>query len=77
MRAPFFAISCSKVMDPLTALGLTANIAQFIDFGSRLIHQTKEVALTSTTISIEHQLNITSNLTIINSSLEQYQMRSS
>jgi hypothetical protein len=28
------------MMDPLTALGLAANIAQFIDFGSKLIHQT-------------------------------------
>jgi hypothetical protein len=59
------------MMDPLTALGLAANIAQFIDFGSKLIHQTKEVALTGTTISVEHLLNITSDLTAINSSLKQ------
>lgn len=57
-------------MDPLTALSLAACIAQFIDFGSRLVCKTKEVAEAGSTVSVQHLSTIISDLVGINSSLK-------
>jgi hypothetical protein len=58
-------------MDPLTALGIAANIAQFIDFGATLVKQAKEVAGTGSSISVSHLSTITSDLVETHSSLKQ------
>lgn len=57
--------------DPLSALSLAACIAQFIDFGSKLFRQTKEISEAGSAVSIEHIATITRDLTSINLSLQQ------
>lgn len=57
-------------MEPLTALSLAASIAQFLEFGSKLIGQTNEVAKAGSTVSIFHFSNVTSDLISINATLE-------
>jgi hypothetical protein len=57
-------------MDPLTALGLAANIAQFIDFGTSLVSHTKEIGKIGSSVNIAHLKSLTSDLVAINSSLE-------
>lgn len=64
-------------MDPLTALGLAANIAQFVDFGTKLFFQAKEIHDKGSSISIAHIRNVTTDLVSINASLrEQLQANS-
>jgi hypothetical protein len=50
------------MMDPVTALGLAVNIAQFIDFGAKLIHQTKEIGRKGSTLDVEHLSTFTFDL---------------
>lgn len=57
-------------MEPLTALGLAASIAQFIDFGSNLVGKTREIAKAGSSVSVDHLLTLTSNLVDINKSLK-------
>ena len=57
-------------MDPLTALGLAASIAQFIDFGSNLVGKTRELAKAGSSVSVDHLSTLTSNLVDINKSLK-------
>lgn len=57
-------------MEPLTALGLAASIAQFIDFGSNLVGKTREIAKAGSSVSVGHLLTLTSNLVDINESLK-------
>lgn len=59
-------------MDPLTALGLAANIAQFIDFGSKLISTTKEIAVAGQSVSVGHLTNVTNDLIDFNSTLKRH-----
>ncbi|RDW57467.1 hypothetical protein BP6252_13805 [Coleophoma cylindrospora] len=56
-------------MDPLTALGLAANIAQVIDLGAKLISTTKEIADAGKSLSVGHLSNITSDLIDLNATL--------
>ena len=56
-------------MEPLAALSLAAGIAQFLDFGSKLIKKTRELAEAETTPSLDHLFNVTSDLVRIDSSL--------
>lgn len=58
-------------MDPLSALSLAACIAQFIDFGSKLFRQTKEISEAGSVVTVEHLATITRDLASINSSLQQ------
>jgi hypothetical protein len=58
-------------MEPLVALSLATSVAQFIDFGSKLIRGTKEITEAGSTVSVVHLSNITSDLIGINSSLEE------
>ena len=57
-------------MEPLTALGLAASIAQFIDFGSNLVGKTREIAKAGSSVSVDHLLTLTSDLADINKSLK-------
>ncbi|PVH78540.1 hypothetical protein DL98DRAFT_550080 [Cadophora sp. DSE1049] len=57
-------------MDPITALGIAANVAQFLDFGSRLVSLTKEVAGEGVTVDVAHLSIITSDLVDINISIQ-------
>ncbi len=57
-------------MEPLAALGLAAGVAQFLELGSKLIKETKEVAEAGSTRSLEHLSTLTPDLICINSSLE-------
>jgi hypothetical protein len=59
-------------MDPLTALGLAANIAQFIDFGSKLISTTEEIANAGQSISVAHLSTITADLVDFNNTLKHH-----
>jgi len=61
-------------MDPLTALGLAASIAQFIDFGAELISQSKEIAEAGSSVSVAHLSAVTSDLIDINKNLEDQQI---
>ncbi len=62
-------------MEPLSALGLAAATAQFIDFGSKIIGHTKEIGKAGSSVSVEHLSTITSDLIEINSDLK-HQLRS-
>ena len=57
-------------MEPLIALGLAASVAQFIDFGSKLVGKTREIAKAGSSVSVDHLSTLTSNLLEINKSLE-------
>ena len=57
-------------MEPLTALGLAASVAQFIDFGSKLVGKTREIAKAGSSVSVAHLSTLTSDLIDINDSLE-------
>lgn len=57
-------------MDPLTALSLAASIAQFLDFGSKLISTTREIKDAGQSVSIKHLSNITTDLTNFNLTLK-------
>ena len=57
-------------MDSPSALSLAACITQFIDFGSKLVSHTTEIVEASSTMTIQHLSNITSDLTKINPILE-------
>ena len=57
-------------MDPLSALSPAACIAQFINFGSKLVSHATEIVEASFTVIVQHLSNITSDLTKINSTLE-------
>ena len=56
-------------MDPLSALSLAACIVQFIDFGSKLVCKTKEVAENGSLLSVQDLMTITSDLVDISSTL--------
>jgi hypothetical protein len=57
-------------MDPLSALSLAAAIAQFIDYGSKVITQTKEIAELGSSVNVQHLSTITNDIKGINSSLK-------
>ena len=57
-------------MESLIAFGLAASVAQFIDFGSKLVGKTREVAKAGSSVSIAHLSTLTSDLIDINKSLE-------
>ena len=57
-------------MEPLAALSLAACIAQFVDFGCKLVNQSHEVADAGATLSTQHLNTITGDLLEYNSSLE-------
>ena len=57
-------------MEPLIALGLAASVAQFIDFASKLVGKTREIALAGSSVSVDHLSTLTSNVLDINNSLK-------
>ncbi len=57
-------------MEPLTALGLAASVAQFINLGSNIVGNTMEIAKAGSLVSVAHLSTLTSNLIDINKSLE-------
>ncbi|KAM0805354.1 hypothetical protein BDR22DRAFT_785401, partial [Usnea florida] len=57
-------------MEPLTALGLAASVAQFIDFGSKLVGKTREIARAGSSVSVADLSTLTSDLIDINKSLD-------
>ncbi|EPE25403.1 P-loop containing nucleoside triphosphate hydrolase [Glarea lozoyensis ATCC 20868] len=57
-------------MDPLSALSLAAAIAQFIDYGSKIVSQTKEIADLGSSVNVQHLSTITNDIKGINSSLK-------
>lgn len=67
-----FIDGASWIMDPLTALGLAANIAQFIDFGSKLVSATEEIASAGQSISVAHLSTIAADLVDFNNILKHH-----
>ena len=57
-------------MEPLVALGLAASVAQLIDFASKLVGKTREIALAGSSVSVNHLSTLTFNLLDINNSLK-------
>ena len=57
-------------MDPISALSLAANIIQFIDFGTRLLRDSKEIADTGSSVSVKSLSTLTRDLVEINSALK-------
>ena len=57
-------------MEPLTALGLAASVAQFIDFGSKLVGKTREIARAGSSVSVADLSTLTSDLIDINKTLD-------
>jgi hypothetical protein len=57
-------------MDPLSALSLASSVVQLIDFGCKVIRQTKEVDQFGSTVTIGYLSDATSDLTKITSSLQ-------
>ena len=58
-------------MDPLSALSLAASVAQLIDFGSKVFLETRQIAQSGSSISVEHLSTVAKDLVEINSSLQQ------
>ena len=58
-------------MDPLSALSLAACVVQFLDFGSKLVRETKEIAEGGSTVGVEHLSRVTVDLVGFNSALDQ------
>jgi hypothetical protein len=56
-------------MEPLAALSLAACVAQFIDFGGKILRETREVTKSGSSISVKHLAVITNDLVDINSSI--------
>ncbi len=56
-------------MDPLTALGLAANVAQFVDFGASIFRDSKEIFHRGSTVSIRHLDELASDIKRVSSSL--------
>ncbi|KAL9093980.1 MAG: hypothetical protein Q9165_003650 [Trypethelium subeluteriae] len=57
-------------MDPLTALGLAANIAQFIDFGITVFREAKEIQDAGHTVSSGHLASLAADFGSINATLK-------
>lgn len=57
-------------MEPLVALSLAASVAQLIDFASKLVGKTREIALAGSSVSVNHLSTLTFNLLDINNSLK-------
>ena len=56
-------------MEPLTALGLAANVAQLMDLGISVVRNTKEIANAGSTISAVHLSNLADDIESASSSL--------
>ena len=59
-------------MEPLSALGLAACIAQFPDFGSSLVKETREISKHGRSITTEHLSGVTTDLLAITSGLTKH-----
>ena len=57
-------------MEPFTALSLAACIAQFLEFGGKLIKETREIAKSGSSDDVESLLTRTNDLMDITKSLE-------
>jgi hypothetical protein len=57
-------------MEPLAALSIASAVAQFLDFGAKLVSGTREIADTGLTVSTAHLSQLTTDLVEINASLE-------
>jgi len=58
------------MLDPWTALSLAASIAQFIDFGSDVVSQAREIRERGSSVQTQHLKEIAENLKNCNASLE-------
>ena len=58
-------------MEPLAALGLASAVIQFIDFGSKLLKETGEIAESGSTISVHYLKTVTGDLESFNKTLGQ------
>ena len=58
-------------MDPLSALGIAAAVAQFIDFGTKIIIHTKEINESGSSVTVKHVSTLNNDLIKINSTLKQ------
>lgn len=56
-------------MEPLSALGLAANVAQLLDMGISVVRHTKEIADAGSTISAAHLSNLADDIESVSSSL--------
>ncbi|KUJ13415.1 uncharacterized protein LY89DRAFT_651612 [Mollisia scopiformis] len=57
-------------MDPLSALSIAASVAQFLDFGTKIICHTKEIADNGSSVTVKHISGLNNDLIEINSSLK-------
>lgn len=58
-------------MDPLSALGIAAAVAQFIDFGTKIITHAKEINENGSSVTAKHVSSLNNDLIEINSTLRQ------
>jgi hypothetical protein len=58
------------MLDPWTALSLAASIAQFIDFGSDIVSQTREIRERGSSVQTRHLKKIAADLKDCNASLK-------
>lgn len=49
-------------MDPLSALGLAANVAQFLDVGVSIFKDARQISSTGNTISTTHLVSLASSM---------------
>jgi hypothetical protein len=73
------ALRTKMVLDPFTAIGLTGNIVQFVDYSSKLISSTHEIYKSSTGSSRNHVYleGIATRLLELSRSLEQPELTGS
>lgn len=56
-------------MDPLSALGFAANIAQFVDMGISIVQNTREIAGSGATVSTTHLASLAKDIKNMGASL--------
>ena len=52
------------MIDPVTALGLVSSIAQIVDFGTKIVTESREVYRNGSTIKIKESFDITNGLRV-------------
>ncbi|KAL3419726.1 hypothetical protein PVAG01_08224 [Phlyctema vagabunda] len=63
------------MLDPLTALSLAACIAQFIDFGTKLVVKSNEIRKTGSSVDVRYLENIATDLKGLVGGLQSYKVR--
>lgn len=60
-------------MEPLTALGIAGNVAQFLELGASIFKNAREIADNGSTVSIKHLATLASDMETLSAGLrDQY-----